>query len=242
MSNFTIYPAIDLRQGQVVRLRQGSPNEQTTFSNDPGKIAASWIEAGASWIHVVNLDGAFGEDTAANQVALQAILAVCEGQASVQFGGGLRTLSAIEAALSAGVTRVVLGTAAIEQISFAQSALQQCGPARVAFGLDAMHGELMTHGWQAGSKKSSSAYARALAEIGAQILIFTNISKDGMGVGVDWQSAQDITKISGLQVIASGGVAALGDVLDVKAAGLAGVIIGRALYEKQFSLQEALAC
>ncbi len=242
MSNFIIYPAIDLRYGQVVRLRQGSPHEQTIFSNDAGKIAARWIDAGASWIHVVNLDGAFGEDPSVNLRALQAILAVCGGQVSVQFGGGLRTLSAIEGALLTGVERVVLGTSAIEQISFAQSALQQFGPERVAFGLDAMRGELMTHGWQSGSLKSCRAYADTLAEIGAQILIFTNISKDGMGVGVDWQGAQAITKISGLQVIASGGVAALGDVLDVRAAGLDGVIVGRALYEKHFSLQEAIAC
>jgi len=242
MSNFIIYPAIDLRHGQVVRLRQGKPDEQTIFSSDPGKIAANWIDAGASWIHVINLDGAFGEDTSVNQRALRAILAVCGEQVSVQFGGGLRTLSAIEGALSDGVERVILGTSAIEQLSFAQSALHQFGPERVAFGLDAMRGELMTHGWQSGSQKSSLTYANTLAEIGAQIMIYTDISKDGMGVGIDWKGAQAITKISGLQVIASGGVAALDDVLDVKAAGLDGVILGRALYEKDFSLQEALAC
>lgn len=241
MTEFTIYPAIDLRGGEVVRLMQGRPDQLTNYDNDPAKIALKWIQARAAWLHVVNLDGAFEEDVNKNQQALRAILDVCDG-VKAQFGGGMRGMESIQQALEAGVSRVILGTAAIQSMEFAKDAIAQFGADRLAFALDAADGELMTRGWQEGSGVDVMDFARSLAEAGAKTLIYTNIRKDGMQTGVDWQLTAEIAAETGLEVVASGGVAALKDVQDVKAAGLDGVIIGRALYEQNFTLEEALAC
>lgn len=242
MNDFTIYPAIDLRAGVVVRLKQGQPDQQSRYSSDPANIAQAWRDAGAGWLHVVNLDGAFEQDSNKNQSALKAILEVCGDALKVQFGGGMRNMDSMQQALDAGVTRVILGTAAIQSLEFARSAIEQFGAQRVAFALDAANGELMTRGWQESSGVDVMAFAQALAKAGAVTLIYTNIHKDGMQTGVDWQYTAQIAEQTGLEVIASGGVAALEDVRNVKAAGLDGVIIGRALYEKNFTLQEALQC
>lgn len=242
MSEFTVYPAIDLRGGRVVRLKQGRPDQQTIYGNDPGQVAASWTAAGAKWLHVVDLDGAFGDSSRENLRALGKIVEVCGQSVQIQFGGGLRDAEAIEGALKAGVARAVVGTAAIEDQRFAELIVGQFGPKRVAFALDARNGRLATRGWQAYSNHSLDGFAGFLSRCGAKYLIYTNIRRDGMGTGVDWQGAKQIAKRTGLQVIASGGVARLEDVKMIKRAGLNGVIIGRALYENQLSLAEVLAC
>lgn len=242
MSEFTIYPAIDLRDGKVVRLKQGDPRQQTTYSDDPAKIAQAWLEAGAKWLHVVNLDGAFNEDSAPNLRALQSILEVSQGKMNVQFGGGMRTPENIESILSLGVSRVVVGTAALEKPELSQELIKIVGGQKIAFALDAFNGELMTRGWQQGSGFTIMEFAKILQNAGAQTLIYTNIHKDGMETGVDWEIAKQIAFLTDLEVIASGGVVGLQDVRDVKAADLDGVIIGRALYENNFTLEEALEC
>jgi phosphoribosylformimino-5-aminoimidazole carboxamide ribotide isomerase len=244
MNDFTIYPAIDLRGGEVVRLKQGRPDQQSNYSSDPARIAQTWIDSGAGWLHVVNLDGAFEENSNKNQAALGEILKVCgtAGAVNVQCGGGMRSLESVQQALDVGVRRVILGTAAIQSTEFAAQALERFGADCLAFALDAANGELMTRGWQEGSGVDVMAFAKSLAQAGAQTLIYTNIHKDGMQTGVDWQLTAQIATETGLEVIASGGVAAIRDVRDVKAAGLNGVIIGRALYEKNFTLEEALGC
>ncbi len=242
MSEFTIYPAIDLRAGEVVRLKQGRPDQQSNYSSDPAMIAQTWQNAGAGWLHVVNLDGAFEEDSNKNQSALRAILKLSGSDMKVQFGGGMRNLASVAQALDAGVSRVILGTAAIQSPEFAAEALERFSAQSLAFALDAADGELMTRGWQEGSGLDVMDFARTLAEAGARTLIYTNIRKDGMQTGVDWQLTSKIAAGTGLEVIASGGVATLQDVRDVKVAGLKGVIIGRALYEKNFTLEEALEC
>lgn len=242
MSAFTVYPAIDLRAGEVVRLKQGRPDRQANYSSNPAGIARKWARGGAKRLHVVNLDGAFEEDSNQNQAALRAILKVRRSDVKVQFGGGMRSMAGVEQALDAGVWRVILGTAAIQSMDFAVGAIERFGADRLAFALDAADGELMTRGWQEGSGLDVVDFARALAEAGAKTLIYTNIRKDGMQTGVDWQFSASIAAETGLEVIASGGVATLQDVLDVKSAGLHGVIIGRALYEKSFTLEEALKC
>jgi phosphoribosylformimino-5-aminoimidazole carboxamide ribotide isomerase len=241
MNEFTIYPAIDLRGGEVVRLKQGRPDQQSNYSSEPAKIALAWMEAGAGWLHVVNLDGAFEENSNKNQTALGAILKACE-EVKVQFGGGMRSLESVQQALDMGVRRAILGTAAIQSTEFAAEALERFGADRLAFALDAANGELMTRGWQEGSGVDVMAFANSLAQAGARTLIYTNIHKDGMQSGVDWQLTAQIAAETGLEVFASGGVATLQDIRDVKAAGLNGVIIGRALYEKNFTLEEALGC
>jgi phosphoribosylformimino-5-aminoimidazole carboxamide ribotide isomerase len=242
MREFVIYPAIDLRSGQVVRLKQGQPDQQSQYSSNPTEIAQGWLNAGAQWLHVVNLDGAFEEDANKNQAALRSILGVCGDRAKVQFGGGIRSLESIAQALEWGVARAILGTAAIQSLAFTQATLERFGAERLAFALDAADGELMTRGWQEKSGVGLLSFAQSLAEAGAGTLIYTNIHKDGMQTGVDWQVTAQLAGDTGLEVIASGGVATLEDIKNVKAAGIHGVIIGRALYEKNFTLQEALQC
>ena len=140
---FTIYPAIDLRGGKVVRLKEGDPARMTSYSDDPAETAKRWIDAGSTWLHVVNLDGAFGESDNANRNALEAILKL---GARVQFGGGMRSLESIEAALSLGVSRVILGTIAIEQPNIVRDALTRFGAERIAAGIDARDGLVRTRG------------------------------------------------------------------------------------------------
>ena len=240
MTKFIVYPAIDLRYGKVVRLRQGKGDQQTVYGDDPAAAAREWIRQGASWLHVVNLNGAFGEDTAENEAAIKRIAAAGERKINGQLGGGLRTVDQIQAAFDLGVSRVVLGTAVIESPEFGEQVLAQFGGERIAFGFDAVGQELMSQGWQTGSGVKMLDLAKQLAEAGARTLIYTNILKDGMQTGVDLDNTKWLADQTGLAVIASGGTASLADIAQVRAVGLAGVIVGRALYEGNFTLKEAL--
>lgn len=238
MSAFEIYPAIDLRQGRVVRLAQGDPGRETSYSDDPLSVAGRWTEAGAAWLHVVNLDGAFGEAGRQNQHALQRIL---ETPLSIQFGGGIRDLDSLVAALDLGVARVVVGTAFVENPAFVREALEQFGPERVAVGIDARDGIAQVRGWQEAAPITAEDLAQRWADMGGRWLVFTDISRDGMGSGVNVDATTALMDATGLKVIASGGVRTLADVVRVRQAGLAGVIIGRALYEGHITLADALA-
>lgn len=241
MNEFTIYPAIDLRRGQVVRLEYGDPNRQTTFSDDPYATAERWQAAGAAWLHVVNLDGAFDEPGLANWGALHNI---CKAGLPVQFGGGLRDMAAIENAFDAGVNRVILGTVAIEQPELVAAAVAKFGGARVVVGIDARDNEVKTRGWQSGSGLTPAALGQQMAALGIQTIIHTDINRDGVGTGVNRQASADLAQATGLPIIASGGVGSLDDILAVAALreqGLSGVIVGRALYDERVDLPTALA-
>ncbi len=241
MQTFTIYPAIDLRRGKVVRLVQGDPSKQTIYSDDPAQAAQRWIEAGAAWLHVVNLDAALEETDEASQAALRVVLESIHGkQARIQFGGGVRTLGEIERLLSAGASRVILGTAAVDTPHVLAAALERYGPERVAVGLDARDGLVQVRGWQADSGLKATALAHELARIGLQTIIYTNIRRDGTGLGVDLSAARELADLTGLEVIASGGAGSLEDIRQVRLAGLSGVIVGRALYDGRIDLKEAL--
>jgi len=240
METFTLYPAIDLRGGKVVRLSQGKPDQQTDYSNSPSAVAEKWIGQGARWLHVVNLDGAFNENTRENEDAIQAIIAGGKDKVSIQLGGGLRTMKQIRTALEMGISRVVLGTAIIENPAFGEAVLEEFGGDRIAFGFDALNEELMSRGWRSASGVKILPLARRLAKSGAKTIIYTNILKDGMQTGVDWQNAKLLSDQTGLTLIASGGTTSLQDIRVVRKAGLGGVIIGRALYEGNFTLKEAL--
>lgn len=240
MNNFTIYPAIDLHDGNVVRLRQGKSDQQTKYSTSPVEVAREWVDQGAEWLHIVNLNGAFEEDAKKNQAAIQQICAYGKDKIKLQLGGGLRTVDHISAALDMGITRTVLGTAVIENPSFGVEVLERFGGARIAFGFDALGQELMSRGWQLSSGLTMTALAERLVQAGAKTLIYTNIQKDGMETGVDWENAKTLMDQTGIEVIASGGTASLADITKVAKAGLAGVIVGRALYEGNFTLKEAL--
>jgi phosphoribosylformimino-5-aminoimidazole carboxamide ribotide isomerase len=238
MSEFTIYPAIDLRQGRVVRLAQGDPERETNYGDDPLQVAKRWETAGATWLHCVNLDGAFGEKGRQNQQALARIL---ETPLSVQLGGGIRDMASITQAFDLGASRVVVGTAFVEDPDFVLSALEKFGPEHVAVGIDARDGMAQIRGWQETAMITAEDLAQRWADLGGKWLIFTDISRDGMGSGVNVDATIALAESTGLSVIASGGVKTLADVQRVREARLSGVIIGRALYEGHIKLSDALS-
>jgi phosphoribosylformimino-5-aminoimidazole carboxamide ribotide isomerase len=231
-TDFIIFPAIDLRSGQVVRLKEGDPNRQTHYSQNPAEIARRWVDAGAQWLHVVNLDGAFDQPDAANRRALDAILSAA-GQANVrvQFGGGLRSIEAIAAALDAGVSRAIIGTLAVEQPQLMAEALERWGAEQVGASLDARDGLVKVRGWQDSTPLRVDEAAQALKQSGLRWLVFTDISRDGLQTGLNLPATASLAEQTGLNVIASGGVHVIDDVNGARDAHLAGVIVGRALYE-----------
>lgn len=231
-TSFIVFPAIDLRGGKVVRLKEGDPGRQTQYDTSSAAAANRWISAGARWLHVVNLDGAFGEAAAANQQALRQILDETQrAGVHVQLGGGLRSLENIQSAFDSGVNRVVLGTVIVEQPQVMTEALQRWGPERVAAGIDAREGRVMVRGWQNDSPLSALELALSLRDQGLRWVVFTDIARDGMQTGLNLPATAALARETGLNVIASGGVSRLEDVLQAKTAGLHGAIIGRALYE-----------
>jgi len=239
--SFVVYPAIDLRAGKVVRLKEGDPARMTAYSEDPAQTARRWLSAGANWLHVVNLDGAFGESDSTNHMALQNILGVAnELNARVQFGGGMRSLDMIDAALSLGVHRVVLGTIAVEKPGLVETAIRKFGTQRIAVGIDARDGLVRVRGWKENSGISAKDLALQMKSGGLRTVIFTDVSRDGLGNGLNITATSELAKVSGLDVIASGGVHTVEDVRAARDTNLSGVIIGRALYERTIDLAEAL--
>jgi len=239
-----VYPAIDLHRGRCVRLVQGSLDAETVVSEDPTATARMWAGMGAEWLHVVNLDGAFGDESGAtgNIKALQDILKVVE--ISVQLGGGLRTLGDIESSLAMGVSRVVVGTAALKNPGIVQEAVARHGDDRIALAVDVRDGQVATHGWQEMSGVTAISLTLRMKELGIRRVVYTDITRDGTLRGINARACAQLATESGLAVIASGGVASLEDVRRVKAvegAGVEGVIIGKALYARQVDLSQALA-
>lgn len=229
---FQVFPAIDLRGGQVVRLKEGDPDRQTAYSPDPAATARRWIDLGARRLHVVNLDGAFDQPDQANKAALSTILAEAQ-QAGipVQFGGGLRSADAVDRALELGVSRVMIGTLAVEQPQVFAELLAKWGSDRIGASLDARDGFVQVRGWQSGTPHPAVDLARTLAEAGLRWLVFTDIARDGLQTGLNLPATAALAQSTGLNVIASGGVSRIEDVREAKAVVLAGCIVGRALYE-----------
>jgi phosphoribosylformimino-5-aminoimidazole carboxamide ribotide isomerase len=238
-----IFPAIDLRGGRVVRLRQGDPAAETAYADDPTAVARRWAEAGAAWLHVVNLDGALQTDAA--EINLRCLAAIRRAvDLPIQFGGGLRTLDEIELALEAGATRVVLGTAAVRQPALVAAAIDRCGAARIVVGIDARDGRVAVQGWQEVAEVDAHDLARRMAEMGVVRIVYTDIRRDGMLSGVNVQVTTELAAAASVKVIASGGVRDLDDVRALKAhvgQGVEGVIIGQALYRGAIDLAAALA-
>ncbi len=237
-----VVPAIDLRGGQVVRLRQGDPQAQTTYGSDPAAVARHWADEGAAWLHVVNLDGAFGAagQEPINLRRLAEIRAAVE--LSIQFGGGVRSLDDIGRALSLGATRVVLGTAAVRDPAMVAAAVARFGAERIVAGIDAREGIVAIEGWQEASTLSALELARRMAGLGVPRAVYTDISRDGMLAGANVEATAALAEASGLRVIASGGVAGLKDIVALAAhAGIEGVIVGQALYTGAIDLRAALA-
>jgi phosphoribosylformimino-5-aminoimidazole carboxamide ribotide isomerase len=245
MRDFTVYPAIDLRAGKVVRLLRGDPAHQTTYGDDPAAVARHWLTSGATWLHIINLDGALGEQDTNNLAALEDIVTTLKSTsaaAQIQFGGGLRMLDDIESALATGISRVILGTVAIEKPELLENALHTFGNQCIVLAIDAKDDHVAVRGWTKGTAIDPVSLGKQYYKMGLRTAIFTNINLDGSGKGVDITTSKEIASSTGLSIIASGGVASLDDVRYVREAGLSGVVIGRAIYDGKFKLEEALRC
>jgi phosphoribosylformimino-5-aminoimidazole carboxamide ribotide isomerase len=278
-----IYPAIDLRKGRCVRLRRGDPNAETVFSDDPAQMASHWAALGAEWLHVVNLDGAFGgasdfhpkvqrispdaletgDSDLATDISVTASAQAEETERAqnlpinwqrlqqirqavdirIQFTGGLRSMQDIELAFSLGADRIVLGTAAVRDPELVRAAIERWGVPCIVVGLDAKDGMVATHGWQQVSQLSAIELGHHMAALGVELALFTDISRDGMMSGVNVKATAELGDLTGLQVIASGGVASLQDIHALKRHehyGIDGVIIGQALYTNAVELPAAI--
>jgi phosphoribosylformimino-5-aminoimidazole carboxamide ribotide isomerase len=237
MSDFTIYPAIDLRHGRVVRLQQGRADAQTTYAEDAVEVARDFAAQGALWLHVVNLDGAFGE--AGENLAV--LRAICNSvEIPVEFGGGLRSRTDVEHALKRGVRRVILGTVALREPALVRELAAEFGE-QIAVGIDARDGMVAVEGWVETSEVSAEELAQRMVEAGVSRFIYTDIARDGMLVGPDLQGARKLAQ-TGAAVIASGGVGTLEHVIAAATTGggVDGLIIGKALYEGRFTVRQAL--
>jgi phosphoribosylformimino-5-aminoimidazole carboxamide ribotide isomerase len=242
-----VFPAIDLRRGKCVRLRQGRAEDETVYGDDPVAVARRWVTQGAEWLHVVNLDGAFGDIrvVSGRSINLQRLAGIHRAvpDTPLQFGGGLRTLADLETALSLGATRVVLGTVAVEEPDLVLEAVRRYGAGRIVAGIDAQDGQVATRGWRHTSEMTALALGREMRTAGVTTVVYTDIARDGMLTGVNVEATAALARATGLRVIASGGVASLADVQRVSAqseAGIEGVIIGQALYSGAVSLPAAI--
>ncbi|MCY4061061.1 MAG: 1-(5-phosphoribosyl)-5-[(5-phosphoribosylamino)methylideneamino] imidazole-4-carboxamide isomerase [Chloroflexi bacterium] len=233
-----VYPAIDLRGGMVVRLREGDPNQQTLFSDDPVATAQSWIDQGATWLHMVNLDGAFEGDSE-NLSVLEAVakLDVC-----VQYTGGLRDLAALRQAWDLGASRLVIGTLAVREPARVAEAVALLDGDAICVALDAKDGKVVSHGWTESSAYTPIELGALLYGHGARHALYTDVKRDGGLSGANIEDTVELARATGLQVIASGGISQLGEIERLARSGMvAGVIIGMALYTKRFTLAEALS-
>ena len=231
-----IFPAIDLRGGQCVRLRQGDYARETVFGDDPAAVARRWVGQGARFLHLVDLDGA-KEGRPLNGASVRAIVAAAG--VPCQLGGGLRTEEHVAAALDCGVERVVLGTRALQDPAWLEGLCRRL-PGRVVLGIDARQGRVATHGWLEVSDRPALDLARQCASWPLAAIVYTDISRDGMLAGPNVDALAELAAAVPLPVIASGGVTTVEDVRRLVPLGLAGCIIGRALYEGRLDLAAAI--
>ncbi len=232
-----LFPAIDIRNGRVVRLQQGETHRQTIYQDDPQGVAEDFMHQGASWIHLVDLDRAFG--VGSNLDIIRRVVERVSGRVRVQVGGGLRDLELVRGVLDIGAARVVVGTAAAVQPDFIPAAVDAFGPESLAVGIDAKNGCVAIRGWTELSSLRAHELAGQVVAQGIGTLVYTNIERDGMLEGPDLSGATEL-QATGARVIASGGVASPAHIAAACAAGLSGIIVGRALYEGRLSLREGL--
>jgi phosphoribosylformimino-5-aminoimidazole carboxamide ribotide isomerase len=231
-----VIPAIDLMDGKVVRLSRGDFASSIVYSDRPAEFAEAFRKAGALRVHVVDLDGA----RAGHPVNTEVVRAIVATGVEVELGGGLRSIEGVEQAIAMGVKFVVLGTAAVERLDLVEEACRRF-PGQVVAGIDARDGEVKVAGWAQGTGLPAVDVARRVAGAGVTMVEYTDVARDGMFTGVDAAGAARLQAEAGVSVVASGGVASVADVAACKAAGLAGVIVGKALYEKRMDLAQAIA-
>lgn len=232
-----LYPAIDLYEGKVVRLTRGDFQNKKVYSDSPEDIALEWQNQGAKWIHVVDLEGA-KSGIPINTPSVQAIIK--RTKCRLQLGGGIRSLETIERMLHIGVSRVIMGTKALDE-AFLQKVIQKFGD-QVAVGLDTRNGLVQTQGWLSGSGILLQKFIPVLNQVGVSTLIYTDIQKDGMMSGPNWEGLEEVLSLSKSKVILSGGIATLEDIKhcrSIKHSNFHGVILGKSLYEKSFLLSDA---
>jgi len=236
-----LFPAIDIRNGRVVRLSQGEAARETVYADDPVAVAVEFAEAGARWIHVVDLDRAF--DRGSNDAAVRRIVAEVGDRVRVQLGGGLRTLDRVRDGLALGVSRLVIGTAAATDPSMLAAALDLAPPERLAVGVDARDGFVAIRGWTETSTLRAADVARDVVRLGITTLIYTDVARDGMLQGINWDATIALAEAISIPVIASGGFASMDDIralLEPRARKLQGAIAGRAIYDGRLNVEEAL--
>lgn len=236
---FTLYPAIDMRGGKCVRLLQGDYEKETIYGDSPFDMAKSFVEQGAKWIHMVDLDGAKDGKRVNDQFVIEAAK---KFGVHVQIGGGIRQEADIVHYLENGVTRVIIGSIAVSQPDFAMEMIRKYGDG-IAIGIDAKNGYVATHGWLSTSEVKAVELGKRFADAGAETFIFTDIATDGMLSGPNVEAIEELAIVTKKEVIASGGVSSMEDLNRLKeiyVKGVGGAIIGKALYEKKFTLQEAL--
>jgi phosphoribosylformimino-5-aminoimidazole carboxamide ribotide isomerase len=234
-----IFPAIDIKNGKCVRLRQGRADQETVYGHDPAAMGRRWQEEGAAWLHVVDLDGAF-QAAPGNLESIRRLRQAVS--IPIQLGGGIRTLDTMAAYLEIGIDRLILGTAVLKNPDLTARALTAF-PGRIALGLDARDGLLAVEGWTEATRRTAAEVARELAPLKPAAIIYTDISRDGVKKGVNVAATQALAQAADLPVIASGGVSTAQDVsalLPLEPLGVIGVIIGRALYDGSLTLPQAL--
>ncbi|RLQ85095.1 1-(5-phosphoribosyl)-5-[(5-phosphoribosylamino)methylideneamino]imidazole-4-carboxamide isomerase [Planomicrobium sp. Y74] len=242
MGNFQIYPAIDLRGGKCVRLFQGDYGQETVYGDSPVNMAKQFEGAGAEWLHMVDLDGA----KEGRRINAQVVIEAAKLGIKVQVGGGIRTREDVRYYLENGVSRVIIGSLAIREPELVVSFIEEFGADHIVIGIDAKNGMAATEGWTETSVKPAAEVARFFVSKGAKHFIYTDIATDGTLAGPNIEANKQLVDVGTAEVIVSGGIGTIEDVQNVKAAAegsaIAGVIIGKALYEKRFTLEEALTC
>jgi len=236
VSDFEVVPAVDVQDGEVVQLVGGERGTGKRYG-DPVEAAERWIDAGARTLHLVDLDGAF-EGERVNADAIEAVVESVPDEIGLQLGGGIRTAEGARDLLDLGLDRVILGTAAVETPEIV-AAIDETHPGSVVVSLDAKDGEVVVSGWTEGTGLDPAEAAVRYEELGAGAILFTNVDVEGQLEGIDREAVQGVVEAVDIPVIASGGVASVDDVVALKEAGAAAVVVGTALYEGEFTLREA---
>ena len=232
-----LYPAIDMKDGKCVRLRQGAFQEMTVYSDAPEKVAAYWQEQGASFLHLVDLDGALAGHSV-NAPVIEKIAKTVS--VPIELGGGIRTRESVQKMLSLGVKRVIIGTKAVERPEFLRELVGEFGSDAIVAGIDARNGWVAIQGWEEISKIRALDLSLQMKEFGIRHIVYTDISRDGMLSGPNVEATKALTKETGLDIIASGGVSCIEDLEQLYREDICGAIIGKALYEKRIDLKEAV--
>jgi len=233
-----LFPAIDIKDKHAVRLSQGDFKQQKIYHNNPLEVAQNFQASGSEWLHMVDLDGA--KDGVSENVEITREI-ISQTDLKVQLGGGIRTADHVKDWVDAGLTRVIIGSAAVGNLDFVAELVQQYGE-KICIGVDAKNGKVATHGWLTDSGVDSFEFCKQLEKVGVQTIVYTDIAKDGMMQGPNFEAYKQLVKETDLNVIASGGVSSLDDLKRLSAIGVYGAIIGKSLYEGAFILEEAIVC